>query len=775
MIKLRDEMKTSKVFELSPQDLFNSIKYESLDGNSVPTYFEVILGKCRAYVDIDRKAPLEEDYKLARLEIINDVREKLKNYKYCLLDGCRKFAKHYKHSFHIIFQDIYFNSGTEMKEFIESLELPDVDYSVYKDAGKTQIFRTAYSGKDEKENDIKLLYILDENNKKTHLNNISFEEFEKTLITVLPPPQDKNEEPHEFTFMPDAGEEQEDDDYLDFDALKAEQAKAQEEAQAQAKNEEAAKRLKESLKKYMPKTKINGKTMPLKDNSRIIELGKPQDECPFCKRIHKNNRNYIVHFLDTDSYYLKCHDKDSKNEKILLLEKKPAKTKTQNIIVPNKFDFKNPYDFQAFYNYFNSQVFSCEDKLREELSEKAHLVISKILRGEGFYVKKGANDVDMSKRLGLSDIKMKYIETHKSGRIKIKTLKLSDFLSEQQAFSELTCSLDNPSDSKLFNIWPGFKAQRVDLLTLSEETAKGLEMMKQFIFDSWASGDEHIYKYIISWFAGLVQNLKGINRVALAMVSAEGCGKNTLTDFLKFIIKSRSIAEVVGIQSITQKHNMIIQNKRLVVVNEMSSTREEFRSNFDKIKNYITDQVIKIEPKGIDSYDIHNIGNYILFTNHADSIIISNTDRRYAAIEMSDIHVNDVDYFTELRSKCFNQQVANAFFTYLLDFKMVKLADIPETNIRKSLQTLSQSTPMKFLDAVVEEQIYKPNTLIPAAELYARFTRWCEANGEKSVSNTKFGLVVSKEWDRKRSNGIKYIVPNYNYIDPETDDDEKKE
>lgn len=159
--------------------------------------------------------------------------------------------------------------------------------------------------------------------------------------------------------------------------------------------------------------------------------------------------------------------------------------------------------------------------------------------------------------------------------------------------------------------------------------------------DVWASNNELYYKYIISWFDGLVTNLDGINRVALAIVSKEGCGKGILTDFMGYILGNDSIAETVGIQAVTQKHNTIIQNKRLILVNEMSSTKDEFRSNFDKIKSLITDSHVQIDPKGIAPYRTDIMGNYILCTNHADSIIISESDRRYAVFEASDAHINE--------------------------------------------------------------------------------------------------------------------------------------
>lgn len=420
----------------------------------------------------------------------------------------------------------------------------------------------------------------------------------------------------------------------------------------------------------------------------------------------------------------------------------------------NRFDYKDPYTFLDFHNSFSEKQFSSEYEMYESIEPLFPKVIAKVLTGDGIYIKKTSGGVDLTRKLGLSDFKMKY-----PSELGMVSVNFSNVLKRYTSFGEIVCKLNNESIAdKSFNIWKGFQAERVDLAMLSDETKDGLDLLKTFIWEVWASKDDDHYKYIISWFSGLVSNLDGINRIALAMVSKEGCGKGTLTDFMKYILGNDSIAEVIGIQSITQKHNTIIQNKRLILVNEMSSTKDEFRSNFDKIKSLITDAHVQIEPKGIAPYKIDNIGNYILCTNHSDSIIIGESDRRYAVFEASDIHINDVPYFENLRKKCFNQAVANAFYTYLLDFDAVPLGVIPQTSIRKQLQELSLPTPLKFHQYVIEEEVYEENERVSGSILYQKYSSWCNNNGERAVSSTKFGTIIKSKWRKVRTNGIIYTI-----------------
>ena len=148
-----------------------------------------------------------------------------------------------------------------------------------------------------------------------------------------------------------------------------------------------------------------------------------------------------------------------------------------------------------------------------------------------------------------------------------------------------------------------------------------------------------------------------------------------------------------------------MERRRLAVVNEMSSTREEFKTNFDKIKVYITDPYITIEPKGVNSYQIENISNLVLCSNHQDSIIVEKGDRRYTIFEVGTKYMGNKKYFNELAKKCYNQEVANAFYTFLLNYDCLDNLQPIETELRTQCMNLSKPNPLKFIDYLKETPI----------------------------------------------------------------------
>jgi len=413
----------------------------------------------------------------------------------------------------------------------------------------------------------------------------------------------------------------------------------------------------------------------------------------------------------------------------------------------NRFDFEDSYTYQMFHSEFNGKRFRSYVEMEEEVWDKSRKVIALILDGEGSFIKKDKDGkLSTVKKLGRSNFNMFY------DKIRIS---IEDFLGAHDAFGNYVCKMDRCSETD-FNLWTGFRAKR--RAAMDPRT----QLMIDFVKDIWAGGNQEVYDYLISWFAGLLT--PGMNRTAIAMVAPQGTGKGFFLEFMKLILRRSNVADMIGIQSITQKHNTAIQGKRVVVINEMSSTRDEFKSNFDKIKSYITDPVITIEPKGVNPYSIDNIGNYMLFTNHRDAIIVEESDRRYAIFEMSTARMNDTEYFNMLERECFNQEVADSFYSYLLDYPAVDVRKIPDTALRREMMSLSKSTPLKFLDYSLgegKEDIWDSETTIGATVFYQKYVDWCRENGERNCySHTKFGLAIKGKIQKRKTRSMNvYVLP----------------
>ena len=154
----------------------------------------------------------------------------------------------------------------------------------------------------------------------------------------------------------------------------------------------------------------------------------------------------------------------------------------------------------------------------------------------------------------------------------------------------------------------------------------------------------------------------------------------------------------------------------------------------------------------------------IAFTNHEDAVSLEESDRRWATFNMSNIYRNDSEYFDRIRDICFTQNVANQFYTYLLDFPAVNLSKIIMTDLKHNMINISKPSPLKFLDAINEdtdlkEAILDGETRVKATVLYSKYREWCVENGERNIAtSTKFGTVVGEKLRKIKNNVIFYEI-----------------
>lgn len=320
----------------------------------------------------------------------------------------------------------------------------------------------------------------------------------------------------------------------------------------------------------------------------------------------------------------------------------------------------------------------------------------------------------------------------------------------------------HPNSSKLppnaFNLWKGFKAQLQNNFELSL-----IQPLLDFIKVVWCNNDDNLYKYLLSWLHCLLVTPWKKSGHCIFAYSKQGCGKNTLTDFLRdYVIGKSAYYETVGIESIMDKHSEALEGRRLVVIDECSSTKGEFLNNFNKMKNTITGDFITVNPKNIRPYVIDNFCNLMIFTNHLDSLYLESSDRRYLCLKLSDVRCQDYKYFENLRNRCFNKKTGNYFYTFLNNLTdLVPLNKIPDTELRNDIKEISKPSIERFIDWLKEE-INNNNiepTPIPAKELYEIYSNFCEDMEIRKTSKTKFGVKIKEFIPRKHTrNGKLYYL-----------------
>ena len=260
---------------------------------------------------------------------------------------------------------------------------------------------------------------------------------------------------------------------------------------------------------------------------------------------------------------------------------------------------------------------------------------------------------------------------------------------------------------------------------------EGLEMIIDFIKNIICDHDDNLFDWLMTWIAVLVTCPKFKNTTSVIMQSDQGCGKSKFCDFLALLLGRWTILETNSIEPVTQKHNVELASKRLVIINEMSVIKEQFMSSFDKLKNIVSEEHLSIEPKGGERFTVKNLLNLIFCTNHKGSFVLERSDRRYCVLEVSDERCQDIDYFGRLEKRCFNKQTIDSFYMHLLSLNVKKpLYYVPVTVLKTQMQELSKPNAIRFLEEELQRE--KPHVD------YVKYQVWCRDSGEERNMVSKF-------------------------------------
>ena len=295
----------------------------------------------------------------------------------------------------------------------------------------------------------------------------------------------------------------------------------------------------------------------------------------------------------------------------------------------------------------------------------------------------------------------------------------------------------------VFNYFTGYKWRQFDEVNI-DIIKPYLDHIKEVI----ASDREEIYEYILNWFSYIVQNPAKKTAVALIITGSEGTGKGTFTDVLSNVLGPYANSNLTDISLITGKFNSSLEDKKLIVCNEMSDSDSSSKYfNSDSLKSVITDTRATINAKNMKARERENVVNLIIVSNHCDPVKITNKDRRYLVLETSEKYINDLDHFAALQ-ECFT----NEFYEHLYNF--FRLRNINNYNPR-SIPVTEEKKELIENSKGCYELFYERYAALFAkgwqcGEAYDRYKLFAESNGFKLASVTTFGKEIKKFVIRKQ-------------------------
>lgn len=300
----------------------------------------------------------------------------------------------------------------------------------------------------------------------------------------------------------------------------------------------------------------------------------------------------------------------------------------------------------------------------------------------------------------------------------------------------------------VYNLFSGF----AELQKKNGDKDKA-KVVKKFLRDVICGGRNDVFKWLWNWLAHMMQRPGEKPGTALVLNGRGGCGKSTFGEMLHamcapFSVLASDPEHVVG------KFNSHMATAILLVSDEALFAGDPKISGI--IKQQTTGRFARIEPKGIDSFEVKSCARYVYIGNPKQVIPIelNGSDRRYLCMTVSDSKVGDTSYFAELNDAIKNgglvaimqELMAYSPAEHDMQADWADVREAPLTTERQQMRMHSLRPAQKVLVEMVNS-----GELI-AQDASGRLVRYeLSADAETPIEKATLKAAVEKVSDRRDS------------------------
>jgi hypothetical protein len=224
---------------------------------------------------------------------------------------------------------------------------------------------------------------------------------------------------------------------------------------------------------------------------------------------------------------------------------------------------------------------------------------------------------------------------------------------------------------------------------------------------------EREQRIVIDFLAFVYQNPGRRVRWSILLYGIEGAGKTYFFKVAQLLMGHN--AKTVSTTAINSEFTGWAAGARLINIDEIRIAGTNKYGILDKMKPMISDDTISVIHKGKDERSVPNFASYMMSTNHADAIPISDSDRRYSVIttryttkeELNAFHGGPEGveaYFSKLFSETARR--ADAIACFLRDWKVDASFNpegrAPETDGLLSMRSLNVSEERDDVEAAID-------------------------------------------------------------------------
>lgn len=242
----------------------------------------------------------------------------------------------------------------------------------------------------------------------------------------------------------------------------------------------------------------------------------------------------------------------------------------------------------------------------------------------------------------------------------IKTMNLGKYwLTSPHAkrkYVGLTFDPSGAADGSLFNTWRGFSVDPVP---------GDCSLFLAHVRDVICSGNDEWCHWVMSFLAHAFQKPAEKKPACLVLRGEEGTGKSKFCLVLRSLIRDHT-SIVNSPHQLVGKFNSHMQDCLLLIAEEAFFPGD--KQHVGVLKDIISGEVVSIERKGKDRFEIPNYARLIMVSNDPRVVPAGAFSRRFGVFEVSDVHRKDGPYFAAIDHQM-NDGGREALLHHLLNYK----------------------------------------------------------------------------------------------------------
>lgn len=225
-----------------------------------------------------------------------------------------------------------------------------------------------------------------------------------------------------------------------------------------------------------------------------------------------------------------------------------------------------------------------------------------------------------------------------------------------------------------YNMWRGFK---VTPQKEGEATHESVHAFLEHAQKNICDGDENLFRWLIGYFAHLVQKPYDKPLTALVLRGPKGVGKNFLVDTIGHLLGCHYLL-TDDRRFLVSNFNAHFENCLLFCLDEAFWSGDKEAEG--KLKGLITGKTHNVEFKGKEVYPVDNVTRVIILGNEEWLVPASHDERRYAVFNVGSGRKKDIPFFRAARAGL-EAGGYESLLRYLLDYdlKGIELNEAPAT------------------------------------------------------------------------------------------------